>query len=179
MPPRALRATKARACLGFWATPGATMNASLSALRRPTLPSGLTFLFLGSLVLGCASSNPPADPATPAPDPAPVVAATPAAPGPPPAPTAGPGDQMPEPTPPADQECIWRPHVRCQKASSTPPPAAAAPPYDGCATEIPALPEHASREVRVARLSANSTRAARKADPQTCCYIEFILQSCR
>lgn len=152
------------------------MNASLLALRRPTLPPSLTFLFLGSLASGCASSSPPAESAAPAPDPAPVVAS--ATPGPPPAPTTGPGDQMPEPAPP-DQECVWRPHVRCQKATSTPPPAAAPPPFDGCATEVPALPEHASREVRVARLSANSTRAARKADPQSCCYIEFILQSCR
>jgi hypothetical protein len=69
--------------------------------------------------------------------------------------------------------------VRCLRASSSPPPAAAPPPYDGCATEVPALPENASREVRLARLSPRSTRAARKADPQACCYIEFVLQSCR
>jgi hypothetical protein len=155
------------------------MCADLSALRRPTLLSNLTFLLLSSLALGCAGSSPPADPAAPNSDPAPFLAPTAsAAASPPPAPTSGPGDQLPEPSAP-DQECTWRPHVRCQKGPSSPPPAAAPPPYDRCATEIPALPENSSREVRVARLSPNSTRAARKADPQACCYIEFILQSCR
>ncbi|HEU4404302.1 MAG TPA: hypothetical protein VFS43_03285 [Polyangiaceae bacterium] len=150
-----------------------------SALGRPTLLSILTSLLVCSLASACASSSPPPEANAPAPGPDPAPATTaPAAPAPPPAPTTGPGDQMPEPAPP-DQECVWRPHVRCQKASGSPPPAAAPPPYGGCATEIPALPENASREVRVARLSPNSTRAARKADPQACCYIEFILQSCR
>lgn len=146
----------------------------------PPLPSfarlAFALSFVGAITSGCGSAAPPPDETPPAPPPATVEAGPVAAP--PPAPTSGPGDQLPEPTPP-DQECVWRPHVRCLRASSSPPPAAAPPPYDGCPTEVPALPENSSREVRVARLSPKSTRAARKADPQACCFIEFALQSCR
>jgi hypothetical protein len=150
------------------------MRSNASAPRRPTPLFYLALSLAGPLAAACARST--AEEAAPPPPSAPPEAA-PAA-GPPAAPAPGPGDSLPEPKPP-EQECVWRPHVRCQQASSTPPPAAAPPPYDGCATEIPALPENSSREVRVARLSPNSSRAARKADPRACCYIEFVLQSCR
>jgi hypothetical protein len=160
------------------------MRSALASCRSPRRLSPLPrFAFglslTGSLAAGCGGATPPPDdaPSTPPAPPA-AVEVGPVATTPPAAPTSGPGDQLPEPTAP-DQECVWRPHVRCLRASSSPPPAAAPPPYDGCATEVPALPENSSREVRVARLSPRSTRAARKADPQACCYVEFVLQSCR
>jgi hypothetical protein len=117
---------------------------------------------VGLLLVACSGSPKLAPP----PPPPPIDAAA-IVPMPPP----GPSDP-PEPLAPMI-ECNFDRSVTCH--DEVPKQAVLQPaPFEWCARVL--APASLKTEVR---FSAAETRKARKADPDACCYIEFIPRECR